>query len=203
MVPLEAVIAHSVGGSSVSRAVFPRPPLPCGLQLRLPSQRELCYTYAWMWRLLVFIAVVTSASAQRLHVANASAPSLSASYFAPGTMIVAIPEALIAGRDAFRLELQPARSDAVLPLRVLDVQYGWLWAVVPADAPLGAATITLSTDAASEATDVIITRAAMGVFTRNSVGTGPALAQVDRQGVAPSLNQLTSPALPGEFVTLW
>src|SRR5262249_24306476 len=44
---------------------------------------------------------------------------------------------------------------------------------------------------------------AVGVFSISGGGAGPAAAQNDEPGLRPSLSQLTNPALPGHYVTLW
>ncbi len=57
-----------------------------------------------------------------------------------------------------------------------------MWAVIPRDTLLGPATMSLSAPGGTENKDVVIVPTAIGVFTNNTYGSGPALAQVHREG---------------------
>lgn len=76
-------------------------------------------------------------------------------------------------------------------------------AVVPAEMPLGPAVVTLTIDSVVYTpARVFVEHAALGIFTIFG-NLGPAQAQNVAPDAPPRLNQLTSPALPGQYVTLW
>jgi uncharacterized protein (TIGR03437 family) len=77
-------------------------------------------------------------------------------------------------------------------------------AVVPDAMPAGPATVTLVFQRGSTiSAPVTVAAVAVGVFSISHGGIGPAVAQNDETASQPSLNQLTNPALPGNYVTLW
>lgn len=108
-------------------------------------------------------------------------------------------------RDAglIRVRVQPEGSTQVFACRVLLTSP--LWAVLPAEVPTGPANITLAIDGQVFApTPVALTASAPGLFSVNQFtgGAGGLAQNLDSLGV-PSLNQLTNPALAGQYVTLW
>jgi uncharacterized protein (TIGR03437 family) len=82
--------------------------------------------------------------------------------------------------------------------------YGEILAVIPDNIPAGVATLTLTlnTTIFPPAT-VTIAPAAIGIFTPSGQSIGPATAQNISGDGTPSRNALTTPALPGQYVTLW
>jgi uncharacterized protein (TIGR03437 family) len=87
---------------------------------------------------------------------------------------------------------------------ILRASTGSVWALVPKDAPFGKAQVVLiSGEQRSAPAQIDIVPAAVGLFAQDSSGIGPALAQNDSPSEAPVLNQLTNPARPGDYLTLW
>ena len=78
-----------------------------------------------------------------------------------------------------------------------------VWAVVPANAPLGWMNVTLTVNTSSVTGKVYVGRSSFGLFSAISDGSGPAIAQNVTDGAPPVLNRLTAPAVPGQYVTLW
>lgn len=162
----------------------------------------MLYQLLNMWRFSLTLVILSFAFGQPLRISPASAPNLTGKFFAPGTMIIVTLAEPIDGPDSIRLDLRPKSSSAASPLPVVAFD-GRVWAMVPEDAPLGPATIILTTRGGSEGSDVLIQRSAVGVFTENFRGTGQALAQVTKAESGLVNLALARPARPGEVVTLW
>jgi uncharacterized protein (TIGR03437 family) len=123
-------------------------------------------------------------------------------------MIVAIPStpgALLPVKDlsTIRLELVPRGSTQVIQTTVVAADSEMVWAVVPANAPIGRMDVTLTVNRGSASGNVYIARSSSGLFSAIRDGSGPGIAQNIADGAAPVRNQLTSPALPGQYMTLW
>jgi len=129
-------------------------------------------------------------------------PGFIGRYFAPRSMIVAIPEDPVAEVDSILLALRPAASGEVLPLKLLGIVGGWIWAVLPDNAPIGPATITLTTAGGSEQADILVQPSAIGILTL-SQGGGRAKAQVSKADAGLVPITLSNPARAGDVVTLW
>ena len=75
-------------------------------------------------------------------------------------------------------------------------------AILPSSTPLGPATITLTYNGqTSVAAKVTVVKSAPGIYTLNSQGNGPGIAQVADTGSR--LNQLTNSVLPGQTLVLY
>jgi len=77
-------------------------------------------------------------------------------------------------------------------------------AVLPSNTPVGAATVTLTYNgqtSASAPVNVVSTQ--FGIFTQNSGGNGPAVAQVYASATTINLMGLTTPAQPGQTLVLY
>jgi uncharacterized protein (TIGR03437 family) len=101
------------------------------------------------------------------------------------------------------LQIQPRGLAAIFPMTVAGVSGGRVLAVVPDAVPLGLAMVTMTVSNTSFYTDVMVSPASIGLFASSAAGFGPALAQNLSSGAPPSLNQLSNPALPEQYVTLW
>ena len=99
----------------------------------------------------------------------------------------------------------PQGSNQTISAQILNSEQPFrIVAVVPPDIPLGAATVTLTIDSVVYPTaQVIVDHAAVGIFTMFGSNFGPAQAQNVAPDAPPRLNQLTNPALPGQYLTLW
>ena len=76
-------------------------------------------------------------------------------------------------------------------------------AILPSSAALGAATVTVTYNGQTSApAPVNVVSTQFGIFTQNSGGTGPAVAQV-YASATPTLMGLTSPAQPGQTLVLY
>lgn len=79
-----------------------------------------------------------------------------------------------------------------------------LGAIVPSNVPPGPATATVTYGGAvSNAVPVNIVATSFGIFTQNSQGYGPASAQNYVSSSVSTVNALTTPAQPGQIVTLY
>ena len=161
-----------------------------------------------MWRLLLSSCFLLSAAAQDLAISSAALPAFPGLYsVAPKSLIVAIPPdtfpALPANIAAIRLEMLPRGSTQSLSMTVTAAAAGMIWALVPANAPLGRSAVTLTVNSRSVTGQVNVTSSSFGLFSALRDGSGPAIAQNVADGAAPVVNRLTSPVLPGQYVTLW
>jgi len=77
-------------------------------------------------------------------------------------------------------------------------------AVLPSNTPIGAATVTLTYNGqASAPAPVNVVATQFGIFTQNSGGNGPAVAQVYASATTINLMGLTTPAQPGQTLVLY
>jgi uncharacterized protein (TIGR03437 family) len=82
---------------------------------------------------------------------------------------------------------------------------GQVAAILPSDTPIGAATVTVSYNGqTSAAASINVVQSGLGVFTDNSQGNGPAIAQVYHVGsTTPGLVALTNSAEPGDTLIVY
>jgi len=82
---------------------------------------------------------------------------------------------------------------------------GQVAAILPSDTPIGAATVTVSYNGqTSAAANINVVQSGLGVFTDNSQGNGPAIAQVYHAGSSTAgLVALTNSAEPGDTLILY
>ena len=79
-----------------------------------------------------------------------------------------------------------------------------LAAILPSSTPIGAATLTVSYNGqTSKALNIVVTKSVPGIFTTNSQGYGPGIAQVALTGTDIRLNNLTTPGTPGSTMILY
>jgi uncharacterized protein (TIGR03437 family) len=155
--------------------------------------------------LLCLVLPLLPLSAQTISVGNAAS---GASQVAPGSLIrifwsplndVGPPVSPTAS-----VGLRPQGSEQVFGAQVINSQLSSeILAVVPDEVPLGPTDVLLTINTVSfPPATVSVVPAAIGIFTEFGISFGPAVAQNISNGAA-QLNQLTSPALPGQYVTLW
>ena len=162
-----------------------------------------------MPRFFVAFVLAAAASAQSLSVGSAAFPDFAAagvSSVAPGSLIVAIPPGRyppLPAPSMIVLQMQPAGSTQIFPMSVTEVRSGMVFAVVPDAVPLGSTNVTMIVNGVSSSGNVSVSPASIALFASGRFGSGPAIAQNLTPGSPPSLNQLTNPALPGQYVTLW
>lgn len=82
---------------------------------------------------------------------------------------------------------------------------GQVAAILPSDTPIGAATVTVTYNGqTSPAANINVVQSGLGVFTDNSQGNGPAIAQVYHVGNStPGLVALTNSAEPGDTLIVY
>lgn len=158
-----------------------------------------------MMRLLwLGFLVAVSAFAQQVTVSSAAATGVG---IAPGSIAaVSLSGANVVVPDpsTVSIQLQSQGSAQAITLPVLSSSPLQYWVMVPADFPLGPAAFTLAVaGSAYPGVQVDVAAVAIGLFASSGQGIGPALAQNVAASVSPSTNQLTNPALPGQYVTLW
>jgi uncharacterized protein (TIGR03437 family) len=102
---------------------------------------------------------------------------------------------------SIQLVHQTGVSFAAIPVFVSD---GQINAILPSATPVGLVSVQVTYNNRSSAAEPIkVVRSSFGVFTRNSAGSGPAIAQ---NFIAPDQQPLNSPAvsaLPGQSIVLW
>jgi uncharacterized protein (TIGR03437 family) len=77
-------------------------------------------------------------------------------------------------------------------------------AILPSTTPIGPATVNVTFNGQkSAAANVNVVKTQFGIFTQNSQGNGPAVAQVFATSPTPSLMGLTTPAQPGQTLVLY
>jgi uncharacterized protein (TIGR03437 family) len=139
---------------------------------------------------------------QTISVVNAASQSAGV---APGSILSISqlkPPQIIGPIDPNHVSVQvrPSGSTVSLDAPLLPAPLLSIWAQLPASTPLGAADVTLTIDGqASAAARITVTRTNFGLFTQAGNGLGAANAQNQDSTV----NKLTNPALPGQYVTLW
>jgi uncharacterized protein (TIGR03437 family) len=95
--------------------------------------------------------------------------------------------------------VQVTATGATLAAPVSAVSATQVTAIMPSDAPLGAGTITVTTNSQTSAPEpVLVTAAGFGIYTLNGAGIGPAQA-TNANG---DLITLNNPADPGQAITL-
>jgi hypothetical protein len=158
-----------------------------------------------MWRPFLFFFLASSAAAQTLAIGSATLPALPGFYaVAPESLVIVIPNGppeLVRTLDlsAIKLQMQPRGSTQVLPMTVVAGDSGIVRALVPANAPLGRADVTMTANAGTFAGSVFISRSSFGLYSAIRDGSGPAISQHTADSGAPVLNQLTNPALLGQM----
>ncbi len=81
---------------------------------------------------------------------------------------------------------------------------GQVAAILPSDTPAGAATVTVTYNGqTSAAANINVVQSGLGVFTANSEGNGPAVAQLYHGGKAATLIGLTNSAQAGDTLVLY
>jgi uncharacterized protein (TIGR03437 family) len=139
---------------------------------------------------------------QTISVVNAATQSAG---IAPGSILSIQqlkPPQIIGPVDPNHVSVQvrPSGSAVSLDAPLLPSTLLSIWAQLPASTPLGAADVTLTIDGQSSApARIMVTRTNFGLFTQAGNGLGSANAQNQDATV----NKLTNPALPGQYVTLW
>jgi uncharacterized protein (TIGR03437 family) len=148
------------------------------------------------------LSVMLCLAQQTISVGNAAGVS---GGLAPGSILSIRqlkPPQVIGPVDPSRVSVQvrPSGSAVSLDAPLLPSTLLSIWAQLPASTPLGAADVTLTVDGqASAPARIIVTRTNFGLFTQAGNGLGSAIAQNQDATV----NKLTNPALPGQYVTLW
>ncbi len=76
-------------------------------------------------------------------------------------------------------------------------------AILPSNTPVGAANVTVSYNGQTSAAAAInVVQTQFGLFTQNSQGNGPGIAQVFAGSATPALMGLTNPAHPGDTMVV-
>jgi uncharacterized protein (TIGR03437 family) len=158
--------------------------------------------------LLIGLLTCSCAFAQETLIVTNAAYHASGSPVAPGSLIVLDYFNAAPGSGSTPqitgVRLQPQGSNQTFNAQLVNPDVYYTLAVIPDTMPAGPATVTLLFQGgATISAPVTVAAVAVGVFSVPGGGIGPAAAQNDELGSQPSLNQLTNPALPGHYVTLW
>jgi len=99
-----------------------------------------------------------------------------------------------------QITLQSQISGLAFPVAILPSSTSYaLYGVVPANAPMGAASVILTQGGHDSSFPVDVVSTSPGLFPRY----GPAVAQNLSSDAPPSTNGLGNPAVPGQRVTVW
>ncbi|HYM11874.1 MAG TPA: DUF192 domain-containing protein [Bryobacterales bacterium] len=119
----------------------------------------------------------------------------------PGAQAAGFPLGESLAGVSIQLVHQTGVSLAAIPLYVSD---GQINAVLPSSTPVGLVSVQVTYNGRTSAAEPIkVVRSSFGIFTRNSGGSGPAIAQ---NFIAPDQQPLNSPAVaatPGQTIVLW
>lgn len=81
---------------------------------------------------------------------------------------------------------------------------GQVAAIMPSNTPAGPASVTVTFNGKTSApSKILVAKSALGVFTRNSQGNGPAIAQIARSATDVSVNALTNSAQGGDTMVIY
>ena len=159
-------------------------------------------------RFLLFLIAALAQADSSIYVNNAASGSsqiapgslAQISWFTTGNIGRFPPAASVTIESQNRLYTAKVLSSSTLFL---------VTAVIPDDVAPGPANLTLTVNSvALQSTTVNIVLASIGIFTAPTTGffgffAGPAAAQNISSGGFAERNALTTPALPGQYVTLW
>lgn len=148
--------------------------------------------------------------AQTISVGDAASSAAQVTQVAPGSLVSIFwypPDTVkTPNLSTATLGFQPQGSNEISSAQIVGPGFSGnqLLAVVPAGLPMGVANVLLVLNSVPfQAAQVTIVPAAINIFTTFRNNYGPATAQNISATAAPQLNQLTHPALPGQYVTLW
>jgi len=157
--------------------------------------------------LIGLLACSCALTQQTVYVTNA-AYRFNGSSIAPGSLIELDYVGAASGSGSppqiTGVRIQPQGSNQTFDAQLVNPNSYYTLAVVPGTVPAGPATASLVFQGgATISAPVTVAPVAVGVFSVSGGGIGPAAAQNNEPDSQPSLNQLTNPALPGQYVTLW
>ncbi|HWB86575.1 MAG TPA: hypothetical protein VG675_20700 [Bryobacteraceae bacterium] len=122
----------------------------------------------------------------------------------PGTLVQATTFPLPTSAGLAGTSVQISSGSYIKPAIMVYTSDGQVAAILPSDAPLGDATLTLSYKGlTSNAVTIHIVRSSFGVFTLNQAGLGPAIVQNATGANTPPTNSLIASAHPGQTEILW
>ena len=120
---------------------------------------------------------------------------------APGVQASRFPLDVVLGGVSVRLQPQSGVPLAAIPLFVSDSQIN---AILPSSTPVGQVFVSVSYNGRSGGLERIkVVRSSFGIFTRNSSGAGPAIAQNFLSPTELPLNEPGISARPGQTIVLW
>ncbi len=119
----------------------------------------------------------------------------------PGNVASRFPVDTTLAGVSVRLVHQLGQTFAAIPLFVSATQIN---AILPSATPVGLVTVSVTFNGRTSNLEAFkVVKSSFGVFTRNSGGTGPAIAQNFVTPASLPLNAPAAPAMPGQTVILW
>ena len=120
----------------------------------------------------------------------------------PGVSAASFPlDTTLAGVSITITGLEAEGTVQAIPL---FVSTGQINAIMPSNAPLGFASITVTVDGVESVLEVVqIVPTSIGIFTATGSGTGPGSVTNFVSNTEQPLNTVATPARPGQFVTIW
>jgi uncharacterized protein (TIGR03437 family) len=89
------------------------------------------------------------------------------------------------------------------PLILIYVSAGQIDALLPSAVAVGPASLTVTYNGRTSQPETFnVVQSSVGLFTRNSAGSGPGIVQQYHNGV-PTLNDISNSAIPGDTAVLW
>ena len=124
----------------------------------------------------------------------------------PGISAMSYPLPSTGGLDGVTVQVMDSEGvsrDAIL----LFVSAGQINAVLPSATAPGQASLTVAYNGQSSAPQTFtVVQRSVGLFTRNAAGSGPGIVQQVHPGAptgAPTFNDISNSAIPGEVAVLW
>src|SRR5712692_5299444 len=119
----------------------------------------------------------------------------------PGVQVSEFPLSATLAGVSVRLLHQSGVALSAIPLFVSDTQIN---ALLPSTTPIGQVFVSVSYNGRTSGAERIkVVRSSFGIFTRNSSGAGPVIAQNFVSPAEQPLNSPSSTAKPGQTVVLW
>ena len=114
------------------------------------------------------------------------------------------PSSLPDDSTGTRVVIHSLESDTTVAAYLLYTSASQVMAILPSETPLGQAEVTVTFEGeTSEPQELNILPRAIGIFTQGMDGRGPGVIQNVVSASDQPLNQLTKPALPGQYIVLW
>lgn len=154
--------------------------------------------------LLSSVAAAAPVVSAVVNAASYSIPGMPNYGIAQGSIFVVFGTELASAAGGEMPSIRIAVAGTTLEATAILASPGQVLVILPASAPAGEATLTVSSGGQTSAPVSFLTvRNAFGIFSRNQAGSGPGIVQNFRSPSDQPLNTFLDAAQPGQVVTLW